>query len=557
MIYPTRLFALSIFIFILGLLVWIPLEAEMLACSAEIDGDNMTDFTSADATAVQQAVTAVTDGGTVKVAGTCNGVQTLNGDTQTVLITKTLTLQGGYLATDWLASADPDNLPTILDADAGGSVVVISADVPVTLDGLIIRDGAGFNGGGILHEAGELTIQNSQVISNNATQTGGGISSFATVTVINSLFDQNAGDATGGAIYAGVHTTILSSTLSNHVSNGGTIANEAGATLIIHNTQIVDNIGRGGGALSLSIGSQTTVEDSLFARNLGLRGGAINSNNGVLTVTNSILDSNIAFDRGGAVVNAGKLTLRRTTISNNLVSNQFLPTTFGGAIYNSRTLVLENSTVSGNSVLGGSADSGGGAIDQFGNSAILTITHSTIVSNTAPNIAGRDGVWIESGTATIRNSIIANNGNADCDLDGGTFDGGGANLASDNTCTGFSIPSSNPQLGALQDNDGEATASGTPPATHLPASGSPVINAGNASDCLTVDQRNFPRNPNYCDLGAVDTNTPPTSIALLTQSTTIQPPSIRFLVVLAFTVLATATWKTSWYCPAKLIWRIR
>lgn len=60
-----------------------------------------TVFNSYDARAVRDALGAVAPNGTVKVSGYCSGVATQGGTAQTALITKAVTLSGGYTSTDW------------------------------------------------------------------------------------------------------------------------------------------------------------------------------------------------------------------------------------------------------------------------------------------------------------------------------------------------------------------------------------------------------------------------------------------------------------------------
>lgn len=90
------------------------------ACLVSLNNSGSTDYSSADASAVQSAVNAANSGDTLKVAGTCAGVATVSGEVQTVYINKNLTLQGGYTPTNWLASPDPVANPTVLDAQSAG-----------------------------------------------------------------------------------------------------------------------------------------------------------------------------------------------------------------------------------------------------------------------------------------------------------------------------------------------------------------------------------------------------------------------------------------------------
>jgi threonine dehydrogenase-like Zn-dependent dehydrogenase len=81
----------------------------MPKCAATHD-DGTTVFAT-----VQEAANAAGPGATVKVAGLCAGVDTFDSLFQTLYITKSLTLRGGYTGTNWFVS-DPVANPTTLDA---------------------------------------------------------------------------------------------------------------------------------------------------------------------------------------------------------------------------------------------------------------------------------------------------------------------------------------------------------------------------------------------------------------------------------------------------------
>ncbi|MBN1179040.1 MAG: fibronectin type III domain-containing protein, partial [Anaerolineae bacterium] len=92
-------------------------------------------------TTVQAAVDAGTvPSDVVRVSGYCTGVTARAGMTQTVILSKTLTLQGGWNA-DFTAR-DPDLYPTTLDAEGGGRVIVIGGSgIAPTVEGLRITGG--------------------------------------------------------------------------------------------------------------------------------------------------------------------------------------------------------------------------------------------------------------------------------------------------------------------------------------------------------------------------------------------------------------------------------
>jgi hypothetical protein len=134
----------------------------------------------------------------------------------------------------------------------------------------------------------------------------------------------------------------------------------------------------------------------------------------------------------------------------------------------------------------------------------VTISNSTFSGNKGGNVPG-GGI---RGTATLQNSIVANNSVWNC---AATITSKGYNLSSDGTCN-FNGPGDlnniDPKLGTLGDYGG--------PTQTIPLlSGSPAIDAGNPSGCtdgqghrLTTDQRGMPRpNPEDaggCDMGAYE-----------------------------------------------------
>ena len=111
-------------------------------------------------------------------------------------------------------------------------------------------------------------------------------------------------------------------------------------------------------------------------------------------------------------------------------------------------------------------------------------------------------------TATLQNSIIANNSGANC---GSGVTSKGYNMSSDRSCNFSNSGDRNntdPKLGPLQNNGG-------PTLTMALPSGSPAVDSGNPSGCndgqghrLTTDQRGQPRpdkeDSGGCDMGAYE-----------------------------------------------------
>ena len=250
--------------------------------------------------------------------------------------------------------------------------------------------------------------------------------------------------------------------------------------------------------------SKLTIRDGFIASGGGTTnssGGGI-SNRGTLTIDNSTITGNGAHGGnsvgfGGGIANWGRVTVNNSTLTGNF-ANGIFGAGIGGGIANAGTATVNNSTLSGNSAVG----AGGGILNR--GSGNLKINNSTISGNKAPGGGGIANL----GTATVQNSIVANNSGGNC-LDSVTSKG--YNLSSDGSCN-FNGPgdvnNTNPMLGPLQYNGG-------PTKTMALPSGSPAIDAGNPSGCtdghghlLKADQRGKPRpdaeDTGGCDMGAFE-----------------------------------------------------
>ncbi len=198
---------------------------------------------------------------------------------------------------------------------------------------------------------------------------------------------------------------------------------------------------------------------------------------------------------GGGVLNEGTLTITNSTLSNNTATGD------GGAIYNAAgaTLTLTNVTISGNS-----AANEGGGIFAWGT---VTITHSTITKNRADSDGtdGGDGggIYVEDGSSPLlHHTIVAGNinGNGAEENDVGV----GIAVPTFNAASSYNLfgtgsgglvggvqgnqVSVDPLLDPLADNGG-------PTQTHKLLTGSPAIDAGNASvsGAPATDQRGAAR----------------------------------------------------------------
>ena len=215
-----------------------------------------------------------------------------------------------------------------------------------------------------------------------------------------------------------------------------------------------------------------TLEYVTLADGLADSGGAI-YNAGTLTIRRSTLRDNVATLWGGGLTSAfGFLTVEESSF----ISNSALT---GGAIYsNDIRASIVNSTFSANR-----AENYGGGIDVQGGN--LTIVNSTLYGN------GSGGLNRSSGTLKLRNSIIAGSTGADCQ---GSLAENSSNYIEDGSCS----PALSSSDGAIK--LGELTGS---PAYHPLLDGSAAIDTGDESHCPELDQAGTTRpEGDGCDIGA-------------------------------------------------------
>ncbi len=312
---------------------------------------------------VQEAVDAATPGDTVKVAGTCSGVEARGGAFQTVYLDKAITLRGGYTNTNW-TTADPLAHPTTLDAQGEGRVIHISGPCDPTVEGFNITGGdaaglggtpgGGDAGGGLLVSAADAVIKNNRVFGNAAGE-GGGV-----------YLRSSDGTLRGNVVSTNTH---------------GGVALFSGDALLHANT-VRGNVGVG---VFLSV-SEATVDGNLITSNAG-RGLSLFGSEATVSGNTVVHNADRGLDLTGS-----DAALRGNVISSN--AN-------GGLSFYRSDAVLINNIVGGNQL-----DTARGALEIVASSPRLV--HNTIAHNT-----GGDGVGVYVGdfagsyaTARLTNTIL-------------------------------------------------------------------------------------------------------------------------------------------------------
>jgi uncharacterized repeat protein (TIGR01451 family) len=270
-------------------------------CFATSNGGT-TVFSSTTGAAVQRAVDAAAVNGTVRIAGTCAGVTLDGGAYQVALLSKPLTLSGGYSTSNW-TTYNPASNPTTLDAQGLGRVISTTPATAVTLQGVtatngLINAGVDDAAGGGIYAGGALTLTEVAVFSNTVTgsggvQQGGGVYAAGALQVARTVFRSNFARSYGGGLYvAGVETQSPASLLVNVLFDRNRAGAGSGSAVVVDASAA--------GAGPLNIVHATVVSPTQVA------GSAIYVLSGTVYVTNSIVASHtIGIERaGGAVAHA-------------------------------------------------------------------------------------------------------------------------------------------------------------------------------------------------------------------------------------------------------------
>ena len=332
--------------------------------------------------------------------------------------------------------------------------------------------------GGAIYNWGEASITGTKFTGNTVTEDGGAIANFGIANITDSTFSGNAADK-GGAIYNrhDASVNIIDSTFTHNSADkgdlvvsfqGGAIFNNGHAN--ISGSLFADNLSYVvGGAISNR--EVIIVTDSAFHNNSADRGGAIYSN-GEASISDCTFTGNSANDGSGGAIyhdgeasiedcmftsntaseNGGAIVVRSNSDSTIVVSTfrENVATEDGGAIYTNGETAISQSNFIGNSAgdEGGAirsredtnvgvdssvflenAAEDGGAIHSWGE---LNVSRSTFAGNSAIEEGG--GI-ANHGTATVIESILANNPGGDCHLGrNGEMVESGNNHIEDGTC---------------------------------------------------------------------------------------------------------------------------
>jgi CSLREA domain-containing protein len=363
-----------------------------------------------------------------------------------------------------------------------GNLTMMNADL---IDN---RTGGGSGGGAYVN--GTLSLTNSAVEGNHATEGGGiyKIGSGSTSVIGSSTADDNHAEVngTGGAFaITGGSASFNNLIASNNTSpsHGGAIAFCSTGTLTISGATFESNDAHedylGGGLHVCSIAGNATVVTSLFSENTGAFGGGIASESaGTVTVDRTqFQDNEVGLNGGGIYLGSGTLLVDDSSFDGNDSGNQ------GGGVYGAGgTMTVTNSSFHGNS-----APIGGGIANP---AATATIRFTTLSGNAATNsgaAADLSDPTPSTGPTSVEASILANSvTGTSCN---GTITSLGYNIVENGGTCAFSGPgdlTGDPGLTAFDDHGG-------PTRTFALTPSSPALDHYAGASCAVDDQRGYPR----------------------------------------------------------------
>jgi hypothetical protein len=281
-------------------------------------GQTYTDF--------QDAIDDANSGNVLRLKGTCTG----NFDVGT-----NLRVRGG------------STNPATLDGDGTGTTLTVDESKTLKLAFVVITGGDTDQDGGGIDNAGTLRMKESDVSSNQAGGSGGGVlnESSGTLTMRNVTVDSNTAGLNGGGI----------------LNDGGTVT--------LRNAKLRRN-------------GIATVAGPRISRGLSSlinNGGALYNGGGTMNVNDSTIgkqdDSNAANDGGGLFVASGQVNVDASTIHYNQADR------YGGGIYeaDAGTVYLNDTLIT----LNNAGNTGGGFFSECG--ATYSETGTTLVEGNTPN----------------------------------------------------------------------------------------------------------------------------------------------------------------------------
>jgi len=408
-------------------------------------------------------------------------------------------------------------------ASAGnGGALYLNAAPSATLDNTdVTSNTATVSGAGIYDNASPLEIRNGSTVNTNTAPVGAGIYTLGALTVKDSDVNGNQASNSGAGIYTAANTTLLNANIDNNTAGflAGGLA-QVGGTLTASGGHLNGNTAFGAGALIVGNALASTFDDTDFKDNTSTGanfGGGAAISAGQLSIRNAAITGNKAdgaSGTGGAFFSgsddpniATSLKIESSLLADNeaFAASTVYARSQGAGSTNKTSIA--NSTITGND-----STSTVGALQLFHGTSI---TGSTITDNTAVGSGNVGGIVAFANTVALSGSIVSGNSGTQCFQ--AVADGGYNLVTPGNTACGLSVVKNDvfaaPQVGALAANGGQ-TQTQLPSATSPALDKIPAATATGVTDgvtgaaitlCTGADQRGTARPQGAkCDIGAVE-----------------------------------------------------
>ncbi|MDX1511786.1 MAG: choice-of-anchor Q domain-containing protein, partial [Nitriliruptorales bacterium] len=252
-------------------------------------------------------------------------------------------------------------------------------------------------GGALMHNAGQLIVQNGDFDGNHSNGLGGAIVNFSTGTQISStVFQNNTAQTRGGAIHAQASWDFISGStfLNNH-----SLAGDGGAiSTFVHSP--INNTGFNSNSAAISGGaiyteSQLPMNNVTFIENDADFGGAIYASGSMLDITTAVFRDNTATSSGGAIHHVGGAgwSIVDAEFDGN---HNFGPGATAGAAHFTNPGTIQNALFVGNAT-----DGDGGALyfEEGATPGFVDVQDATFINN--DSFSGNGGAVALSNLADV------------------------------------------------------------------------------------------------------------------------------------------------------------
>ncbi|HYO89076.1 MAG TPA: right-handed parallel beta-helix repeat-containing protein, partial [Candidatus Limnocylindrales bacterium] len=279
-------------------------------------------------------------------------------------------------------------------------VLELCENTNATINNLTLTDGDNpFQGGAIFTDVGSTLILTNSTLSNSSANQGGGIYVRGVSATLTNVTISGSSATLGGGVFVenGTAMTIANSVISSNAAtdDGGGLFVKGTAALSLINTAVSGNTATNDGGGLENFG-QSTISASTFSANTAITGAGIH-NGSQATMTNTTLSGNIALGSGGGIFSDAASTFYNSTFSANSAAS-------GGNIYRKTGAFTMVNSIAANNAGGGDC---AGASPTVGNT-LVEDGSCGVTSGSGGNLTGDPnlGPLANNGGATLTHALL-------------------------------------------------------------------------------------------------------------------------------------------------------